>query len=259
MRVAALFLFVTLGLPLSAGPFSADVVVLGELHDNPYHHVRQAEIVADLKPRALVFEMLTRDQALAHLPGGDEAALAQAFDWANSGWPDFAMYYPIFSSAPDALVLGAGVPRSTARAAMKDGLIAAFGNGAEAYGLTVPLDEAERKAREALQMAAHCNALPNDILPAMVDIQRLRDAELARTTLRAFELTGGPMVVITGNGHARSDWGMPAYLKHAAPDLTIVALGQGEGAIAPEGTFDVVEMTAGVERADPCEAFQSQD
>ncbi|MFL4468933.1 ChaN family lipoprotein [Tateyamaria armeniaca] len=259
MRAAALSICLMLGLPVSAGPFSADVVVLGELHDNPHHHARQAEIVAEVQPKALVFEMLTNGQALAHVPGADEATLSAAFGWENTGWPDFAMYYPIFAAAPDARVFGAGVTRTMAREAMTDGLAYAFGIGAGAYGLTTPLDEGMQAARESMQMTAHCDALPEDMLPTMVDIQRLRDAELAKMALRAFELTGGPVVVITGNGHARTDWGMPVYLKQAAPDLTVVALGQGEDGIAPPGTFDVIEFTAGVDRDDPCLAFQKQD
>lgn len=259
MRAFVTLLCLIWGLPGLAGPFSADVVVLGEAHDNPHHHARQAEIVAEVQPKALVFEMLTEAQALAHIPGADADTLAAAFDWENSGWPDFAMYYPIFAAAADARVFGAGVPRAAARQAMTEGLAFAFGIGAGAYGLTTPLDADEQAAREALQMRAHCDALPEDILPAMVDIQRLRDAQLAKMALRAFELTGGPVVVITGNGHARTDWGMPVYLKRADPDLSIIALGQGEDGIAPSGTFDVIEYTNGLEREDPCTAFTSSN
>ena len=118
------------------------------------------------------------------------------------------------------------VPRDAARQAMTDGLAIAFGIGAEAHGLTTPLNYEEQEAREALQMAAHCDALPEHILPAIVDIQRLRDAQLAKMVARAFELTGGPVVVITGNGHARTDWGILIYVKRAAPDLSILSLGQ---------------------------------
>lgn len=259
MRPLVALLCLIWGLPVLAGPFSADVVVLGEAHDNPHHHARQAEIVADLQPKALVFEMLTEAQASAHMPGADKAALQMAFEWDISGWPDFAMYFPIFDAAPDARVFGAAIPRAAARQAMTDGVAAAFGDAADAYGLTMPLDEAEQETREAFQMAAHCDALPEDILPAMVDIQRLRDAQLAKTALRAFEQTGGPVVVVTGNGHARTDWGMPVYLKRVGPDLSIIALGQGENGIAPIGAFDAIEFTDGVERNDPCAAFRTSD
>jgi len=255
MKGAVFLLCVMMGLPAWAGPFSFDVVVLGELHDNPHHHARQAQIVAEVQPKALVFEMLTEAQAANHVPGGDLSTLSAAFDWDSTGWPDFAMYHPIFAAAPTARVFGAGIPRTVARQVMSDGLDIAFGTDAETYGLTTPLDSDEQATREALQMAAHCDALPEHILPAIVDIQRLRDAQLAKMVARAFELTGGPVVVITGNGHARTDWGMPIYLKRAAPDLSLVALGQGEEDIPPLGTFDRVEFTQGVDRSDPCAAF----
>lgn len=256
MRCLAFLMMVVFGLPVVASPFSADVVVLGELHDNSHHHDRQARIVAQLAPTALVFEMLTGPQALANIPGGGSEALETAFAWENSGWPDFSMYYPIFAAAPAARVFGAAVPRDAARKAMRDGVAFAFGIGAGSYGLTKPLNPDEQKAREALQMAAHCDVMPPEMLPAMVNIQRLRDAELAKMALRAFQLTGGPVVVITGNGHARLDWGMPVYLARVAPDLKIVTLGQGEDGVPPKGRFDIVEMTPGIDRLDPCLAFR---
>ncbi|MEC3860786.1 ChaN family lipoprotein [Mesobacterium sp. TK19101] len=249
-------------LALAAAPVFAadlqgvDVVFLGEQHDNPHHHARQAELTADLSPKALVFEMLTAEQATQVTPDliGDEAALEAALGWNDSGWPDFSMYYPIFAAAPQARVYGAAVPRDAARAAMSD-VVAAFDGDAAAFGLDQPLPEDQQAAREELQQAAHCNALPPEMLPMMVSVQRLRDAELARQAKLAYQATGGPVVVITGNGHAREDWGAPVALAAAAPDLTIAALGQGEDDRDPEGRFDTVAHSPSIEREDPCEAF----
>lgn len=243
--------------PLAAGSFDADIVVLGEVHDNPAHHARQAQIVEMIAPQALVFEMLSADQADRHVPGADMATLEAAFGWADSGWPDFAMYYPIFAAAPDARVYGAGVPRDAARAVMQSRAAEVFGKDAARFGLTEDLSRREQEAREAMQLAAHCDALPSDMLPMMVDMQRLRDAELARVAIAAFDSTGGPVVVITGNGHARTDWGMPVYLDRAAPGIRVISLGQGEDGTPPEGQFDLTEATAPrPDRADPCEQFR---
>lgn len=256
MRLFAFLFAVVWGLPAMAGSFSADVIILGEVHDNPHHHARQAEVVAQVQPSALVFEMLTADQARAHITNADAATLAAAFEWDAAGWPGFEMYFPIFAAAPDAKVFGAGVPRDRARAVMSGSLVAAFGDDAATFGLSDPLPEAEQMEREAFQMAAHCDALPKEMLPGMVDVQRLRDAELARVALIALAETNGPVVVITGNGHARTDWGMPVYLRRVAPEVTLVTLGQGEDGIAPDGMFDVIEYAPGVERPDPCDAFR---
>lgn len=255
MRAIAALCLACAGLPLAAGQFDADIVILGEFHDNAHHHVRQAEIVSTVRPKALVFEMLTEAQAASHIPGADAATLEAAFDWAESGWPDFAMYHPIFVAAPQARVFGAAVPRQAARAAMTDGVAAAFGEEASTFGLTLPLAPEEQDRREALQMSAHCDALPPEMLPAMVDIQRLRDAELARVALLAFDETGGPVVVITGNGHARSDWGMGSYIARAAPDRTVMAVGQSEDGAPLQGSFDLILDSPSVERDDPCAVF----
>jgi uncharacterized iron-regulated protein len=213
--------------------------------------------VAAVQPRALVFEMLTKAQALRHQPGADAATLAARFDWVNSGWPDFAMYHPIFAAAPDARIFGAGVPRAAADMLRDKGIAFTFGIGAGAYGLTEPLGEAEQVAREAFQQAAHCDGLPDDLLPFMVEFQRLRDAELARMAVRALELTGGPVVVITGNGHARQDWGMPVYFSRVKPEAKLLVLGQGEkGAPKPPGAFDMVEYHPSIARTDPCRALR---
>lgn len=235
----------------------AQVVWLGEVHDNPAHHVEQARWVAALAPRALVFEMLTPEQvgAASGVPRDDAAALDAAFGWADSGWPDFAFYAPIFAAAPMARLEGAAVPRDAARAAMADGVAQAFGGRAAEFGLDRALPADVQAAAEAEQMAAHCDALPAEMLPAFVDIQRLRDAALARAALDALDATGGPVVVITGNGHARLDGGAPAYLRTARPDVVQFALGQAETGLLT-GQFDAVADASAVDRPDPCAVFR---
>ena len=259
MRHALAFLIFAPTALVAGGVFDgADVVFLGELHDNAAHHQRQAVYVADIAPTALVFEMLTQAQADLVTPelAADEAAMEVALGWNASGWPDFSMYYPIFAAAPEAVIYGAAVPRDVARRAMETGMAEAFRGDAEAYGLTVPLPQDQQAAREALQLAAHCDAMPAEMLPVMVDIQRLRDAELAYSAVQAFEAHGGPVVVITGNGHARMDWGAPVYLMAAAPGLRVMSLGQGEEDVPPSGLFDLVESAPEVDRGDPCAAFR---
>lgn len=248
-----------LAAPAVAQDLTSQVLFLGEQHDNAAHHLRQAELVAELAPRALVYEMLTPEQADSVTPGliGDAAALEATLGWTDSGWPDFSMYHPIFAAAPYAAVVGAAVPRDRARQVMSDGIVTAFGDQAARFGLDQPLPAEQQEAREALQLAAHCDAMPPEMLPIMVDIQRFRDARLAQAALDALRTHGAPVVVITGNGHARIDWGAPAALALAAPEVTIFALGQGEVSMgAPQGRFDSVEIGPDVDRGDPCEAFR---
>lgn len=237
-----------------------DVILLGEVHDNPIHHDRQQAFVAALHPKAIVWEMLTQKQAamVSDALIANRAALEQTLDWAASNWPAFEMYYPIFEAAPDAKTFGGHVPRAEARAAFQEGVLVVFGAEFARYGLDAALPDEEQSNREAGQLAAHCDALPEDLLPKMVAIQRLRDATLARAVVAAYTETGGPVVVITGSGHVRKDWGVPSYLARVAPEIRVFALGQSEAGQSV-GEFDLVLDSPAVEREDPCAAFKSKE
>jgi hypothetical protein len=129
------------------------------------------------------------------------------------------------------------------------------------WGLALPLDDADQAAREAEQAMAHCNALPVDYLPWMVGVQRLRDANFAASALDALDETGGPVVVITGSGHARRDQGVPAALALAAPQVTVLTVGQLEGlpGMVPAAPYDLWVITPPIARPDPCAAFGTGD
>ena len=244
--------------PEALDDLDAEILVLGEIHDNADHHLNQARAVAALDPAALVFEMLTPDQAARATPDlrGDAAELEAALGWNASGWPDFALYWPVFAAAPEAKILGAAVPREAARRAFEAPLAEVFGPDAPRFGLDLPLPPEDQAQREADQQAAHCDALPEAMLPGMVAAQRLRDGALAAAALAALEETGGPVAVITGSGHARKDIGVPALLRLAAPVVKVVALGQIERPADGPQPFDLWIVTDPTPREDPCAAFR---
>lgn len=235
----------------------ADIVVLGEIHDNPTHHANQAEIVRALRPAALVFEMIPQqsEETVNELRanGASEAAVADALDWGESGWPDFNYYWPILQAAPHAQIFGAGQPRADVSRASVEGAAGVFGPDAATYGLDIPLPPEEEKAREAAMAEAHCGLLPSSTLPGMVEAQRFRDAGLADAAIWARTMTGGgQVVVITGSGHADKTRGMPALVATAAPDLKLVSLGQFEAAPETTSQYDGILLAPAPARADPC-------
>ena len=236
----------------------SDVVILGEVHDNPAHHLWQAEAVEALAPAAVVFEMLAPDQATRITPDllASPDALAAEIGWDQSGWPEFTLYQPLFAALGEATIFGAALPYEDVRAAVSEGAAARFAGDPQAFSLDQPLRENQQALREEMQAEAHCNALPAALLPGMVEAQRLRDAGFAARVLAALEETGGPVVLITGNGHARTDWAVPAMIALAAPEVTVVSVGQFES--EPEGDipFDLWRVTEAAERDDPCAAFQ---
>lgn len=234
----------------------ADIVILGEVHDNPQHHRTQARLIRDLAPAAVVFEMLSPAQAAATNSSADRGeGLRESLGWDESGWPDWALYQPVFEAVGSVPVYGMALPRDTVTRAVTEGAAGVFGDGAADYGLSEPLPAAEQQAREAHQQAAHCNMLPASLLPGMVEAQRLRDAAFARTALQALQETGGPVVVITGTGHARTDWGMPVALQRAAPAVSVVSLGQLEAEPEAPSPYDAWRVAEPAAREDPCAGF----
>ncbi len=234
------------------------MVILGEIHDNPLHHVNQARGVAALRPGALVFEMLTPAQAALADTGTRSSAadLDAVLHWEEGGWPDFAMYYPIIAAAPRAKIFGAAQPDGDVRRAVSDGAAEVFGPGAEDYGLTVALAPADAAEREAEQAEVHCGAMPKAMLGGMVEAQRLRDAAFARVVAAAAAVTDGPVAVITGSGHARTDRGIPVALGHAMPGLKVLSVGQIEGPSPDAAPYDLWIATPAAPREDPCLAFR---
>jgi uncharacterized iron-regulated protein len=253
--------FAVNGADISVPP-DAKIVVLGEIHDNPAHHAEQARVVAEVRPKAVVWEMLSPAQwaAAQAVDRTDAVAFGAALGWQAAGWPDFSMYHPIFMAAGQSAHIPAAVPRDQLRLAMTDGALAALPPQPKAlFDVTraLPALTAEdQAAREAEQAAAHCNALPADLLPGMVEAQRLRDAAMAAAALEALAEFGPPVVIITGSGHARTDVGIPAMIRAARPDVSLWSLGQLEADPGPAAPYDAIHVTDPTPRDDPCAAFQ---
>ena len=236
----------------------ADVIVLGEVHDNGAHHLGQAAALAGINPSAVVFEMLSPKQAALITPEvlQDQAALAAALEWDDSGWPDFALYYPVFAALGAARVYGAARPRDQVRRSFSEGAAAVFGAGADQFGLDQALPKAQLQERLQAQFEAHCEAMPLEMMGGMVEAQRFRDAAFADVVARAYEADGGPVVLIAGNGHARRDWGVPAVLAVAMPELKVLSVGHLEAPVDEEPPFDLWLLTKAAAREDPCLAFK---
>lgn len=255
---------------LAAQLAQADFAILGEIHDNPAHHERQAWLVAEIAPGGLAFEMVpegSEDGIQAFLAqGGSRGEIGPAIGWDRLGWPDWALYAPIFTASESAYIAGGGVPRKTLRAAMQAGAALAFGPGASAYGLDRPLPQLQAAAAKQQMIDSHCGKLPESAAGAMVEAQRLRDGSFAHALRRAAAAGGGKAVLITGNGHAQKDRGVPRYLAAADPERAVGVLGQVEVhdagktwddyATSVAELYDYVWFSEPAERGDPCAAFK---
>lgn len=241
----------------SATPYTnADIVIIGEVHDNPAHHRRQAELIREIRPNAVAFEMLSPQQAdIANRNPQRNERLGDALNWQESGWPAFSLYLPVFEAVGSVPVYGMALPREEVNRAVTEGAASVFGEDAGLFGLDRPLPAQQQRRREQHQLSVHCDMLPQDLLPGMVEAQRLRDAAFARTALTALRERGGPVIVVAGTGHARRDWGIPGALAIAAPEVSVVSIGQLEEEPDGDDQFDLWYVSEPVDREDPCKAF----
>lgn len=225
----------------------AQIVILGERHDNPIHHERQAEIVRIIDPAGLAFEMIQR--------ADEDAANRGREAWMNEHWSNWDDYRQIIQAAPGAKIAGGGVDRDMLRSSVKLGAALAWGEEGARYRLLdqLPMDVTEAMIEE--QRVAHCDGLPKHMLPGMVEAQQLRDAAFADAALRLVEQGHEPAILITGNGHARTDRGSPLYLRRAAPYVSVLSVGIVEADGKTDIPYDFVIYTEVHEREDPCEAF----
>lgn len=238
----------------------ADIVLLGEIHDNPLHHQGQGDLIRQVQPKAVVFEMLSPAQAakLNATPREDMAKVAARIGWASSNWPDFELYQPVFEALEQIPAVGAAAPKADVRRAFSEGAAAVFGEDAAEFGLDQAVPEIQLSFRKDMQFTAHCEAMPLNMMGGMIEAQRLRDATLARATLDALKTYGAPVVLIAGNGHARIDWGIPAMIAVAKPDLTVFSVGFVEApAETNDPRFHHTIVTGPAERENPCDVFKN--
>lgn len=257
----------------------ARFVLLGEIHDNPDHHALQAHLLAaaseDGRKPAVVLEMLARDRqgdVDAYLVEGKGTAegFGAALGWAQSGWPDYAIYRPVIEVAvAQGLPIVAGdTPREERRRIAAEGMAALGADEAAALRLSEPLGEAADAVMLDTLFDGHCGMMPREALTPLVAVQRLRDARLADAMISAGEEGA---VLIAGSGHVRKDLGVPRYLAWRTPDAASVAVGfvevvegRTEPALYAGGTADVppsydyLWFTPRQQRGDPCEGLRAR-
>lgn len=219
--------------------------LLGEAHDNALHHRRRGELLSELPASTIVVaEHLTRGRVADLRADLLPALVAAGFDPKGWAWP---LHEPLFAAVARAglRLVGGNLPREDARRIVREGE-AALADDLAALLRAAPLDAAAQAALDADLLAGHCNQLPAARLPGMRLAQRARDAAMAA----ALRGSGGrPAVLVAGNGHVRTDYGVPRLLV----GRRVVSVGFVEAGAAEAGApYTHLWITPKLERADPC-------
>ncbi|MCA0243167.1 MAG: ChaN family lipoprotein [Proteobacteria bacterium] len=239
---------------------AADLVLLGEQHDNVHHHRRRAALITELSaaPGAatvIVAEHLPRGQRVG--PGAEPLSRLQAagFDPKGWGWPQHeGLFAPLLAAGIP--VLGGNAPLDVVRAVARQGDAALPPDLAAAIA-AAPLPPAAQAALDHELLDSHCGQLPAARVPAMRAAQRLRDASMAAALLAAADAGAKPALLVAGNGHVRSDLGVPVLLRAQRPALRIVSVCfvESDASTMP---CDYRWITPGppTPRQDPCAGFK---
>jgi uncharacterized iron-regulated protein len=210
----------------------ARFLLLGEIHDNPDAHRLQAWMikkVADGRKPAIVLEMVPRDYAkrlesYIKKPKADPAGLGAVLDWEKRGWPDWKFYEPIVSTAmAHSLRLYAGdIEKPILKKVGQKGLRTLDDGTLNDLYLTTPLSKALADSLLEELYESHCQLMSKAALGNLSEVQRLRDAVLADSLLKA--AGNGSAILIAGNGHVRTDRAVPWFLERRKTQAVILTL-----------------------------------
>ncbi|TQV83176.1 ChaN family lipoprotein [Denitrobaculum tricleocarpae] len=253
---------------LFAAAAEARWILLGEKHDNAEHHRIQAEVVGAVGERerrpALVWEMAQpeHDAVLKAATAEQVDGLGDAIQWEQRGWPSWPEYQPIAEQALKyGMTMAAGdAPPAVRRNLGKGGSLDA--DTAADIGWSRDYNDDQRRRLMELLALSHCGMLPEKVLPAMADVQRLRDAWIAKVMRDEGAEDGA--ILIAGAEHVRRDRGVPWHLLPLEDEMLALAAVEVVRDVAdPEAypsfdpeQFDYVWFTARVDEKDPCEAFR---
>ncbi len=246
---------------LTARMARADIVLLGEQHDNAaIHRARAALLRAQPAGHvSAVFEHFARSAAPMARPADGEAKEVwldlNGFDRKGWQWP---LHAALVDAAIDraAEMRGTNLSREALRDVVRKGASAA---PSELRRLTdaAPIDSVSRAILDADLVAGHCGQLPAAMVPGMRDAQVARDAAMAEALL-AGRSAGQPWL-LAGNGHVRADIAVPRLLRVAAPDARLLVVGfveSGAGNAVPTlpspAMYDIAVFVPAATRADPC-------
>jgi uncharacterized iron-regulated protein len=276
---------------LFAAAGDADVVLLGETHDNEHHHALQLRMLRELIGRgrrpALGLEMVDTTQSATlmryvvsaqskHAAADPDATLRRALGWSHDDWR-WTAYGPLLAEAraQGLVVFGADLPvslrrrmASTARTDL---------TGAE-RALVPDAPPAEQRyaalTRERIR-EAHCGHGSDEYLDRLLEVWTARNETMARAVVAALDASDGqPVVLVVGRGHLRNDRGVPQRVRRLRPQATVLSLGLREtqpsrtalsdytappedaGTLGPDYPYLWLTPGATATAPDPCAVFR---
>jgi uncharacterized iron-regulated protein len=236
---------------------SADIVLLGELHDNRLHHQLRGQLIAQFADtkRSIVSEHIPAPSKVVFRSDTKADLEAAGFDPEGWEWPAHQSLYDAIR-AKNLTVVGGNLPKAEARKIFLQGVTGLSERMAQTYAQS-RLDADAERALDRDLVEGHCGQLPDKYLLRMRFAQRITDLSLTHALL-----DNRPAVLVAGNGHVRKDYGVPQILSSVNPSLKVISIGFLEQGSDPKdllhsvaGQYDFIWITERAERKNPCENF----
>ncbi|MEE2906973.1 MAG: ChaN family lipoprotein [Planctomycetota bacterium] len=222
---------------------NADVVVLGELHDDHTGHLVQRAVVEDVSARrpgtVLAMEMLERDEQPVLDDYREGVISADTFtkltfseSWAGQGSWD-AWYLPIIDAAHehDAVVIAANAPRRYVTLARTDGFerLKQLPDDRRRFveWPDPPLEGAYRDRFMKLMSDGGEHEIDAEVADAFFRAQQTWDATMAGSVAAHRPAEGGASILMLGRFHSDHEGGTVVLLRRLLPDAEIVVISVG--------------------------------
>lgn len=255
---------------------AANILLLGEVHDNPLHHEFQQQLlkawlVSGSRPSLLMEQFDSESQAsldVALANANRDEALNSAV--ALIKFADRKLYAPLLNTAVDYKlpVIAANISNAQLQPVMRQGFEAYDAADLKRIAVESVWSESRENYLSQHIEGTHCGQISPQWRAGLVRGQRLRDALMVDAAVPGF---GRGIVAIVGRDHARHDIGLPLYFAARRPSTRMLSIGLVEvipGNISP-GTYatetatgaapyDVIWFSPRLERSgrfDPCAGF----
>ncbi len=214
----------------------ADVVLFGELHNNPISHWLQFELTRslyDLKKQQLVLgaEMFEADNALLLDEYISGKVAERNFEAEAKLWSNYKTdYKPLLTFARDSGLrfVATNIPRRYASLVNREGFDALMDLSDEARQyiapLPIPYDAELPGYKGMIDMMGGAGGHVNENLPRA---QAVKDATMAYFILKNLK-PGQTFLHFQGTYHSDNFEGINWYLKQAAPELKILTINSSE-------------------------------
>lgn len=217
---------------------SSDMIFIGEVHDNPEHHLIEVQILQALLARrfsrtvAMEFFAKPRQAAVDRYLSGKSAEpeFLKDVDWKHQWSFDYSFYRPIILEIKEnrGRILAINAPNDLVRKVAGSGLKSLSPD--ERAQLAENIDLSSKRHREYLAEIFKChthNQVKN--FDNFYAAQCVWEDTMAENIAKYRKKTGNKLIVLTGNGHIINKFGIPDRTFRRVPVkiITIVLLPLG--------------------------------